>query len=422
MRRTPPARLRQYLWRALEVACLLALVALLCAVFVWTLKYTLPFVIGGFFAILLLPLVRYLEHLKIGRVKSVITVLAVVGAALIYGFTWTVIAVTREAVSWSANIPTYFRLVQDWIFRQAHTSLFSQLPPSIESQIDSAISNSLVTLRNLLTSLTRVLIRTVTHTPESLFVVVIAVLTTYFMLVRRDRMYARFLRMLPPGWDPKVRVVGRDILRAFAGTIRVQIILMLLSAVLGVLGLSILHIHYAVILGLLFGVTGLVPILGSALLSVPWAAGALLIGDVNLALKVILLQLCISVIRHMVEPKILADSVGLDTLSTLFSLYVGMKVLGVIGLFVGPIVLIGIKSLLRIRLFVDFLPEQAAMPYSSAAPDVGGTESTSASSPEDISPQSPSIEQNESAREDVKHDETGKNGNSDAGGSHQPGQ
>lgn len=356
----PRAHMRQYLWRVVEVVCLLVLVIILGALFVWTLKYTLPFVMGGFLALLLLPIVKVLEHQGLRRHTSVLTVVITMVVIVVTISVYVLAAVTREAVMWYATIQNSFGAIQNWLsskIGQGQTA-FGKLPPDVASRIRGTMTGTLQTAQNAFTTITQHVIKAVTHTPESLFVIVIAVLTTYFVLLNRTRMYHRFLQLLPPGWEPKVRLVTRDMLRAFGGTIRVQVVLMLMSAFLGVIGLLIMHIHYAVILGLMFGLTGMIPIVGSAILTVPWAAGALLIGDTSVALKVLLLQVVISLIRHLVEPKILAESVGLDTLSTLFGLYVGMKLMGVVGLFLGPIILIGIKSLLRIRLFIDFMPTE----------------------------------------------------------------
>jgi sporulation integral membrane protein YtvI len=355
---THQKRVRRYFWRVVEVSALLLFVVLVCAVFLATLRYTLPFVVGGLIAMLLFPLVRQLES-RIGRLAAVLVTLigaiVIVAAASIF----LLLAVTREAAMWSKNLPDYFLYLQNWTLQQIGVgkTVFGQLPPDVAKTIQDSFTNSITAVKGLMTGLTRALITAIKNMPEYLFVVVIAVITSFFMLLKRDDMYHNFLKLLPPGWAPKVRIVSNDMMRAFAGTIRVQVLLMVMSAVLGIIGMWLMHIHYAVILGLVFGLTGMIPILGSALLTAPWALGALLIGDVTMAIKVALLQLVISLIRHMVEPKILADSVGLDTLSTLFALYVGMKLVGVVGLFLGPIVLIGIKSLLRIRLFVDLMPD-----------------------------------------------------------------
>lgn len=349
---------RRYLWRFAEVTALMILVVLLCLTFVWVYDYILPFVLGGFLAILLLPLVRILEHRGVGRTASVASVLASMVLLLVALSTYVTVAVAREATMWTDTIRGQFGLIQTWFNNQIlyGKAVFGQLPPSIANQLNQSSKNLMTGVEDVFSNIGSYLINTIASLPESIFVVVIALVATYFFLVNRDHMYDAFLKMLPPGWSGKVRVVTHDMMKAFAGTIRAQVVLMLMSAVLGIIGMWICGIQYAIILGILFGITGLVPILGSAILTVPWAIGALVIGDVPLGIKVLLLQLVISLIRHIVEPKILADSVGLDTLSTLFALYVGMKLMGVVGLFFGPIVLIGIKSMLRIRLLVDFFP------------------------------------------------------------------
>ena len=351
-------QMRRYLWRFAEVAALLILVLLFCIVAAWSLAYVLPFVAGGFFAILLMPLVRSLERRGVGRPIAVLTVVVSIVVLLVIASTFVVVAVAREATMWTTTITSQFDQIQTWVTQQVGLGRvwFGQFPPTVSTEIEHTAVSALTTLQTLFSNFAKGLIQSVTHLPDYMFVAVIALIATYFMLVNRDHMYSRFLEMLPPGWSDKVKIVTDDMMRAFVGTIRVQVLLMLMSMVLGIVGMWVLGIQYAVILGILFGLAGIVPILGSAIITIPWAVGALLIGDVSLALKVLLLQLAISLIRHMVEPKLLADSVGLDTLSTLFALYVGMQLIGVLGLFLGPIVLIGIKSLFRIRLFIDFFP------------------------------------------------------------------
>jgi sporulation integral membrane protein YtvI len=376
---------RRYLWRLAEVVTLLVLITLVCLAFVWVYDYILPFVIGGFFAIMLLPLVRTLERRGVGRVSAVITVLVSIVVLLVALSAYVVVAVAREATMWTQTTTAQFGLFQAW-FENKLTygkAMFGQLPPTVSKQLTDAADKTLAQVEQVFTGIAAGLIHSVTMLPEYIFIFVIALIATYFFLVNRDRMFQRFLAILPPGWSDKVTVVANDMMRAFVGTIRAQVVLMLMSAVLGVIGMWIAGIDYAVILGILFGVSGLVPILGSAILTVPWAIGALVVGDVPLAIKVIILQLGISLIRHVVEPKILADSVGLDTLSTLFALYVGMKLMGVVGLFLGPIILIGIKSLLRIRLLVDFFPQSEIMVPQGAGgaaadrPESGGVSASS---------------------------------------------
>lgn len=353
-------QVRRYLWRLAEVTSLLVLLLLVTVVFVWALKYIFPFVIGWFLAILLLPLVKSLEARGVRKSPAALTVLIGILALIVVISTFVVIAIAREATLLLVNVPTYFNLLQTWVQHQIEVGkvFFGQLPPNVAQQMQTAAVHALSAVQNGFQKFAKFLLDSLTRLPEFSFVIAISLLTAYFMLADRDRLYRGFMGTLPPGWSAKLEVALNDMGRAFTGTIRVQVVLMLMSAVLGVLGMWILHIQYAVLLGIAFAITGLLPILGSAVMTIPWAFGALVSGDISLAIKILLLQMVISAIRHVVEPKILADNVGLDTLSTLFALYVGMQLMGVLGLFLGPIILIGLKSLLRARLFVDFLPDQ----------------------------------------------------------------
>ena len=357
-------QIRRYLWRLVELGVLLAFLFVVVLVFTFAMKYILPFVIGWIIAVLLIPLVRRLETYGLKRTTSVITTMLSTGAVVIALAGAAIIAIAREATMLgTTSAIQYFHKINLWIVNKITVGrvFYGNLPPEVTKNIQSAISNVLNSVEKWFQSFASLLLNSVTQLPESLFIIVIALITAFFILVNRERMMSRFLAALPPGWSGKFEITMQAMARAFVGSIRVQLILMLVSAVLGILGFWVLGFPYAVILGLLLGIFGIVPILGSAILTVPWALGALAVGDIGTAAKLLIMQIVISLIRHAIEPKILADSVGLDTLSTLFALYVGMKAMGVLGLFLGPIILIGVKSLFATHLFVDFLPQTASV-------------------------------------------------------------
>ncbi len=358
----------RYLLRVLEVAVLFCFIAIITILFAFLMKYILPFVIGWIFAVLLIPAVRGLEKHGVSRIISVISVMGTFVLAVVSIMIALIVGIAREAAMLTSKSTLYFQHVNNWIIDKVTLGrvFYSKLPPDVAAKMKAALSDTLKQVEKWLQSFVSFLLTSVTHLPESLFIIVIALITTFFILVNRERMLRRFLSFLPPGWSSQFRGVLEAMTSAFVGTIRVQGLLMLLSAVLGVAGMWILHFPYAVILGVLFGIAGIVPILGSAILTIPWAIGALLLGDLSTAVKLLLLQTVVSIIRHLIEPKILADSVGLDILSTLFALYVGMQSFGMFGLFLGPIILIGVKSLFATHLFVDFLPYTS--PDRQAAP------------------------------------------------------
>lgn len=358
---TIPSRKKQmqrYWRRVAEVLALLMFVVIFVLILVFTMRFILPFIIGGLVAMLLAPMVRILQKRGLPRLLSVLSIIVSTIVIIVAGTFLGVIGVAREAANLTEFSEIVFQAANTWVTKQlaAGQALYGSLPPQVANQIQGATKSSLNYVEHWIQGFIAFLLKTVTHLPEFLFLTVIAVITAFFVLMNRERMMSRFFSMLPPGWSGKVQIVLSDVTKAFVGTVRVQIFLMLLSAILGILGMWLLHFHYIVILGVLFALFGLVPILGSAILTVPWAIGALVLGDTTVALKIIALQIVVSIIRHLIEPKFLAENVGLDTLSTLFSLYVGMKSMGFIGLFLGPIILIAIKSLFATHIFVDLLP------------------------------------------------------------------
>ena len=77
----------------------------------------------------------------------------------------------------------------------------------------------------------------------------------------------------------------------------------------------------------------------------PWAIISACNGDINLALAVLALWIVMSVVRQFLEPKIVSGKIGIHPIFTLIAMYTGFKLIGVMGMLVGPIVLIILKSI-----------------------------------------------------------------------------
>ena len=78
---------------------------------------------------------------------------------------------------------------------------------------------------------------------------------------------------------------------------------------------------------------------------IPWAILCAINGDLNLGIAIIILLVIMSVIRQLLEPKLVSKNIGIHPIFTLIAMYTGFKVLGVMGLLIGPIVLIIFKNI-----------------------------------------------------------------------------
>ena len=126
-----------------------------------------------------------------------------------------------------------------------------------------------------------------------------------------------------------------------------------IAIVLVIIGLLLLRVPYAVTIGLLIGLVDLLPYLGTGAVFVPWILYAVVDGSYAFAFGLAVLFGIIVIARQLAEPKIYSSSIGLNPLATLIAIFVGLKLFGIVGLIVGPALLVIAFSLHRADVFRD---------------------------------------------------------------------
>ncbi len=111
------------------------------------------------------------------------------------------------------------------------------------------------------------------------------------------------------------------------------------------IGFTILRVRYSVILAIVISIVDMLPILGTGTVLVPWSIFSLLLGNSRLCVGLLILYGIITLIRQILEPRIVGASIGLYPLVTLICMYCGLKLIGFPGLFLFPIIAMVIKSL-----------------------------------------------------------------------------
>ena len=213
------------------------------------------------------------------------------------------------------------------------------------------INNSVKEFINKIPALLASILSMAAKIPEIIIVIVIALVATFFMSYGSKRYLTEILNIFPMEWRERISELGRDFSRGFAGFIRAEFIIFLITLFLSIVGLMIIHPKYAIILGTISGIFGILPVLGVGIVLVPWSILAFISGHSLLAIELILLTALITIFRHIIEPKILGDNVGLDPLFVLVSMYIGLASTGVIGLILGPFILIAYQALRKAGVF-----------------------------------------------------------------------
>ena len=112
-----------------------------------------------------------------------------------------------------------------------------------------------------------------------------------------------------------------------------------------VTGLSIIGIPKAPLIALVIAVFDILPVIGSGLFLIPWTIISFIIGNTSQGIGLAILYLVITVMRNIIEPRIVGTQVGLPPIVTLMSMVVGTYLFGGIGLLGLPVSLAIIKSL-----------------------------------------------------------------------------
>lgn len=119
--------------------------------------------------------------------------------------------------------------------------------------------------------------------------------------------------------------------------IRSYIIIMSITFVELSVGLSIIKIDYAILIALCIAIFDILPVLGTGGVMIPWTVISIILGNYWLALKLFILYVIITIVRNIIEPKIVGSQLGLHPIVTLSSMFAGLQVLGGLGLFGFPI-------------------------------------------------------------------------------------
>ena len=312
----------------------------------------LPFIIALLFAFLLEPLVvRLMRGVRIRRTYATILslILAFAGLSL---FVFLIVArLYTELSELSVNLPNYTYLV-DLVTKQVGTvERFVNVNPQIQNTLFASTESLAKTLQQWATSGSVFLLGILTALPGAFIVLVVSIVATLLMSSTYPDVKKFIVHLFPNRWYDHAQAISADLGAAIVGYLRAQAILVSVTAFSTIAGLLLMGNRYAVTLGVLAGLLDIVPIVGTGILFVPWIIGLLIMGSLTEGLKLLAMWIVTVTVRQFLEPKVLSSGIGIHPLPTLVSMYVGLQILGGIGLLVGPTMVICYEALRKAGAF-----------------------------------------------------------------------
>lgn len=327
-----------------------------------------PFVLAFVVAWLLNPLVRSIQkRLGIPRkfLSMVLILLILAGAGgLLTAFIWNI---ASEVASLSDNWPAILAALQTAI--EALARSFSRFMAILPAEANTAINQALEHIsRNLTSWLNSSLPDLVSFTAVGATSVAkrvpsFAVATVVFLMgsyyITADYPHIRFL--VSNRFSGRIRHLLSEIrlaaVSAFGGYMKAEFILSVGVFFILLAGFSIIGQPYALLLAFLLAVLDFIPIVGAGTIMVPWAVADLFLGNLRHAIELMVIWGIIALFRRVGEPKVVGDQTGLPPVISLISIYVGMRMAGVLGMILAPVVCMVFLNICKLGIFSPVLAD-----------------------------------------------------------------
>lgn len=347
---------------AWKIFILLLTIVLICLAFKLAIFY-MPFIIAFALYLLIEPIIKFcMKTFNLKRKTSALLILIIVLAIIIGLFIWGIMTIISESSSLLNNLNEYVNIIHSFIIEKTSSLDFNKL--QFSSEINNIINNSTEDLiahaseivKNFLTSV----LNKLTSLPSVGFCIVITIMSLYFISTDKIYMIDQLEHHFPRTWVKKLAMHIHEISESLGGYLKAEAILILISFVISLIGLYIysfigFDIKYPLLAALLIGFVDALPILGFGTVMVPWAIIAACKGNISLGIAILVLWIIMSIVRQIIEPKVVSGKIGIHPIFTLVAMYTGLKFCGVLGLFVGPIILIILKNIFESRIDKGFV-------------------------------------------------------------------
>lgn len=329
------------------------IIALVYILFRYVIYYIMPFLIGFGIAFLLRPIIKRLTKLAHGHEKICASFVILLFYATIGAFfTFLSLKGFSFLQTFVSDIP---RLYQEQIEPFLNDSLSNvesvwknfdmTTAQAIQSFIDG-IQNSISTM---VSSFSKGVISMFTDFASSLPNIVIsfffAIISSFFFNADYQKIITFITRQLPDKGQQILFTARHYFTETIGKFIIAYAKIMSLTFLELSLGLTIIGVDNAITIAFLIAIFDVLPVLGTGGIMIPWILISFVNNQVKLGVGLIIIYLVVTIIRNILEPKIVGKQIGLHPLLMLLCMYLGAKLFGVLGIFILPIIILILQNL-----------------------------------------------------------------------------
>lgn len=258
--------------------------------------------------------------------------------------------IRRLPYLYNKNAVPFFNSFMDQI-EQSMTNADPSTIQTVEDYIQKIVDGLGSYISSFSVKIVQILSGGITIVPGLIVKIVLTTVATFFFAGDYDRIQNFFKSLLKPHQIEMVRKAKSYIKNVLWIYLKSYTILFTMTFAELTIGLAILGIPWFGLIALGIAIFDILPVLGTGGILLPWAAVLFFMKNHGLALGILLLYLIILVVRNMAEPRIVGKQIGLHPLATLASMFLGYKLLGLLGLIAFPVSLAVIFSVKRENIF-----------------------------------------------------------------------
>lgn len=345
-------------------------------------KYCFGMVFPFIFAFFIAMIVQRPTNFIFGKIKRfkgitstiLVLLLLIIGVSLVSLLGAQVVSTFRDFVAYLVqkikDFPTFIENIQKWAL-----NAIAVLPDSFEARLADSITRGLERFKELTVSeAASLLVKSasgsekvnvssiispigggvwnfVKEIPSVLVATLVAVVASCFMASEYDRLVGFVKKQLSPRHSEALSKSKAILFSTLKQLLKAYGTIILITFTEMSIGLYILKLigvfnnEYIFLIAAITAVVDIIPVLGTGTVLIPWALYSLLNGSYSFAIGLIIIYVVVLVIRQIIEPKLVADRLGLPPVLTIAAMYIGTQLFGFIGLFLLPITLIMIKRL-----------------------------------------------------------------------------
>lgn len=314
-------------------------------IFFYIIPIAIPIILALLTAMVIDPLVRLVEKKfkwdrKIAVISIFIFILAILSSVLYY----TVTRLIGKIIDFTKAAPGHFNTLSGmWIDMQNKLFQYTAgMPKEVIDSIQIGFKNVFDSIRIAILDLLSYeqITSVLADVPNFLVSLIVFIIALFLFMLELPDLKKSVFKYFTQSTAEKVRFMVTKLNSIVFGFVKAQLLVSIIIFAVTLVGLLFIKPEYAVVMSIIIWIIDVIPILGSIIILAPWSLYYFISGDVATGTQMAILAIILLVIRRTVEPKIMGSQIGLKPLPTLIAMFIGLKLIGFLGFFIGPIVVI----------------------------------------------------------------------------------